>query len=442
MMALLIVLVWSVVEGQEISYQDLPDGAVLRLAEEDELFSGDYFSGRLEFSPDSNILALEYGDRIRFLDVKFRQFIKFDNDRLNHTMEFLYRMEFSPDGRTFATAQINSPVTLWDYKGDRVAKLSPFPYYPTEFEFSPDGRFLATGTECLSWEVEAQETCRNLYIYDVPKRSLVHIFEGEEYGGITSIAFSPDGNTLAAVRQGVGRKCHLWNTSTWALEDSVNGIEILGFSPDSRILVTKYNRDAWLWDMSTGDNIARLDGYRPEGYEYTPDVGRSLFSENGEILACASGGAVLLWDVDSLTIQDTLLTNDQIRSLEIFSNIFVTNSGYESKVHFWNMSGDIILTIDGHSDWLNGGLAVSPNDEILVTNSYDGTILLWDIPYLMEVRPRLFADFDRNGIVDLKDFFLLADSFGTDEPLYDLDTDGIVGMGDFFIFADHFGQGS
>ena len=56
------------------------------------------------------------------------------------------------------------------------------------------------------------------------------------------------------------------------------------------------------------------------------------------------------------------------------------------------------------------------------------------------------ADFDGNGIVDIPDFLLFVDHFGssrgdgTYEAKYDLDSNGVVGIPDFLIFVDFFGQ--
>ena len=52
------------------------------------------------------------------------------------------------------------------------------------------------------------------------------------------------------------------------------------------------------------------------------------------------------------------------------------------------------------------------------------------------------ADFDGDGVVDFKDFFMFADAFGADvvDLDYDLDGDGNVGLGDFFVFADAYGS--
>ena len=49
-------------------------------------------------------------------------------------------------------------------------------------------------------------------------------------------------------------------------------------------------------------------------------------------------------------------------------------------------------------------------------------------------------DLDRNGAVDLTDFFLFAEAFGTSLPRFDFNGDGVVDLSDFFLFAGAFGS--
>ena len=51
----------------------------------------------------------------------------------------------------------------------------------------------------------------------------------------------------------------------------------------------------------------------------------------------------------------------------------------------------------------------------------------------------LEGDFDKDGKVDLSDFFMFANVFGSNDPLYDLSKNGKVDFDDFFIFASQFG---
>ena len=48
------------------------------------------------------------------------------------------------------------------------------------------------------------------------------------------------------------------------------------------------------------------------------------------------------------------------------------------------------------------------------------------------------ADFDNNGQVNLSDFFLFVEHFGSTEPRYDLNGDNQVGLDDFFLLAEAF----
>ncbi len=49
------------------------------------------------------------------------------------------------------------------------------------------------------------------------------------------------------------------------------------------------------------------------------------------------------------------------------------------------------------------------------------------------------GDFDGSAGVNLDDFFLFADAFGTQDTRFDLNGDGSVNFPDFFLFADFFG---
>ena len=55
--------------------------------------------------------------------------------------------------------------------------------------------------------------------------------------------------------------------------------------------------------------------------------------------------------------------------------------------------------------------------------------------------PPAHPDFNRDGQVDLLDFFLLADAFGSTLRGYDLDRDGRVDFDDYFLFANAFQTG-
>ena len=72
--------------------------------------------------------------------------------------------------------------------------------------------------------------------------------------------------------------------------------EPLIFSPDGTILVNGLNHGAiQLWDVTTGNQIAVLDGH-------TKEVETLTFSSNNKTLvSTAMDGTILLWDWDEIS---------------------------------------------------------------------------------------------------------------------------------------------
>ena len=82
-----------------------------------------------------------------------------------------------------------------------------------------------------------------------------------------------------------------------------------------------------------------------------------------------------------------------------------------------------------------------------------GTIILLSLLLLLSPRPLSSQnssppspDFNGNGVVDIPDFLLFVDVFGSKEgqeryeAKYDLDENGEIGIPDFLIFVDSFGK--
>jgi WD40 repeat protein len=226
-----------------------------------------------------------------------------------------WSLAFSPGGNLLAAGNYDiskSSVWLFDVNTGRlVATLTaPIAADYNSVAFSPDGQMLA-----------AVDQTNRVYLWDVNTGGLAATLSTPFAAGFTSVAFSPDGQTLAAAAQH-DSTVYLWDLGTRSLIAALkspghNGLSSVTFSPDGKTVAAgdMVNR-VYLWDVATHQLAATLTD--PEGvaepFWQIPGNVAIAFSPDGKTLAAAPSdcetGSVSLFDTDTDQLQTTLFQPD------------------------------------------------------------------------------------------------------------------------------------
>ncbi|MFI1487843.1 WD40 repeat domain-containing protein [Streptomyces sp. NPDC020747] len=251
----------------------------------------------------------------------------------------------------------------------------------TTLAFSPDGRTLAGGISDGTIRMMDAENGHPTALLTEARR-------------ITSmeVAFHPDGTTLADARDGV----HLWDlasghtTATLTLTRSatVDWAWCVAFSPDGALLASGHSFDyVRLWDVASRKNVAILPGHNAF-------VLAVAFSPDGRLLASGSHDAsVRLWDVAGRSSVATLTGHTSTVHTVAFSSDGTTlaSSSYDRTIRLWDVSSArTIAVLNGHTS-VAMSVAFSPDGRMLASgggsasatlgNDYpdDHTVRLWDV---------------------------------------------------------------
>ena len=352
---------------------------------------------------------------------------------------FIWSLALSPDGKTLASSFPNVGVLLHTLQNGKRLSHRPVhhAHFPENLIFSPDGNTLiGTGGYYEEDRDFSEKWDIHIHVWDVDTGALLRSFPTHDKGRVSTLALSPDGNTL--LTSGRGGTIRSWDLATGKHTRFTTGHggfygRTLLFSDDGKTLINWKDHDhIQSWNLDTGTQLTApqdIEQIRHQAHHqllHSPDGETSLgfsedwknirlrdvatghrisditghkdiipawaFSPDSKILASASRDMTIqLWEATTGKQVLTLKTHTDVTAAVAFSpdgKILAGGSVYDSNqgrlvIRLWELpSGRVLSSLIGHTSSVHA-LRFSPDGKTLASS--DGTILLWDMDKIVRL---------------------------------------------------------
>ncbi len=213
----------------------------------------------------------------------------------------------SPDGkRLAATGELGSVLVYDTASGNLLHRLTHPASMLVALAWCPAGKCLVSGYHSLASTSLGRNSQDQAVFWDAVAGKKVIAIRAPLGVIRRPLAVAPDGRTVALMSRrevmelyevitGKKRRVLAFGTppghtdwGTYQPEDSVTAVT---FSPDGRLLALGLEREVYLWDTLTGEEVARFAGHEGK-------VTALAFARHGKMLASAGDDTtVLIWDL-------------------------------------------------------------------------------------------------------------------------------------------------
>ena len=291
-----------------------------------------------------------------------------------------YSIDFSPDGKTIASAGLDGYVKIWDVEtGEELASYGEGDKEMLSVAFSPDGNMLA-----------ASGSDYNVRLIDL-KSGQETILEGHTFK-VDCVAFSPDGSMLASSDGTV----MLWDTQSKKLIEnfSENPDEVV-FTSDSKYLAisavmhSRYIRNKpadWipivnLYDVHSKANVNTYD----LGFSWVVDehITTLAFSPDGNWVALGGpANSIYVGYTSDKSIEREYSGHTGEITHVVFSpdSTLLASSSTDLTVTIWDVDTGLPLKVlEDHTAPVRD-VVFSPDGSMLASTSEDSKIIIYSIP--------------------------------------------------------------
>ncbi|CAI9772581.1 unnamed protein product [Fraxinus pennsylvanica] len=282
----------------------------------------------LQFSHNGKYLASSSRDCLVIIwEVKLDGRVSLMHRLSSHQKPVSY-ISWSPDDQQFLTCGVEEAMRRWDVtSGECLHIYEKIGLGFISCGWAPDGKRIFSGVTDKSismWDLEGRE---------------VECWKGQRTIRISDLGITRDGKHLITVCKETTILLFGWESRSEKLIEEGQNIVSFALSEDSKfLLVSLSNQEIHLWNIEEAINLVA----KFKGHKHSRFVLRSCF-----------GG---------------------------LDQAFVASGSEDSKVYIWHrVSGELVLTLSGHSGAVNCVSWNPTNPHMLASASDDRTIRIWGL---------------------------------------------------------------
>lgn len=354
---------------------------------------------QLEFSPDGQYIAA-IGDNSKVYSVRDDRLVNPDTEGMQihiwdpetgvPIVKFAgSRFAFSPGSHLLAGAtpdesandddRVDRCISVWDIaKAERIAHFAAHNDWVDAITFSPCGKFLASSSRDES-----------LRVWDVTKGVQKRSYEN--FGTSRTVPFYSTDGELFAIIDGQDT-IEVWNMERCEKieipELHPRSIDAAWFREFPQVALADMRTDTTPNKKTQSGNIHTFSTIRESACFPDP----VMFLPNGKTLATRGyRNGIVLWDVESKQVQETLLKDTRITSFTVLpsGNMLAAHSE-DNNVKVWDAEqpdAPIAEFTETDPVRLIWNIAFAPTGDLLAVGSREGTIYLYDFIRKARLKP-------------------------------------------------------